>query len=272
MAEVQAERSAADRRIEDLVACEWGRFSTCDFRGRPDAPEFEIVEGDLPVLISAPHAVTHMRDGAVKPSEDFTGAIALAVARAAGCHAIVATRTGEGDPNWDAYEQSAYKQALCAHVRERGIVFAIDLHGMVAASEALAAIGSADGRTVAVAPGLDERFADLLRRRLAPWCDRFDKPIVLNGRYAARNPNTIAHAVSRECGIAALQLEVATPLRVPTWRGPRKPKGDPIPFSETQLPVELVARRSADPAAVLALIDALVEGIEQGAGFCSCSE
>lgn len=251
--------------IEKLVECEFERFTPNFYRGRSEAPEFEFLEGPADVLVSAPHAVTHVRRGEVKPSEDFTGTIALTAARFAGCHAVVATRTGPGDPNWDPLEGSAYKQALCAHVREKGIRFVLDLHGMVAASEALIALGSADGETVGAVPGLDERVADLLRQRLAPWTERYGKPIVLNGRLGARGENTIARTVARECGIPALQVEVATQLRVPVRfngrvpKGERPPKGERIPFSGTQLPIEIAARQAADPAAVSALVDALVE-------------
>ena len=243
--------------IDDLVTCEFERFSANDYRGLPAAPEFEIRSGEVPALVSAPHAVTHVRDGKIKPSEDFTGAIAMAVAKRANCHSMVATRTGAGDPNWDALEASPYKQALCEYVKANGIGLVLDVHGMVAASQALVAVGSADGETVAQAPGLDERAADMLRDRLGEWTTRFDKPIVLNGYYAARGQSTIARTVARECGIPALQIEVATQLRVPTRRGKGAPKGEPIPFSGKQLPVEIAARRTADPAAVEGLIDAL---------------
>ena len=243
--------------IEDLIACEFERFSVNDYRGLPTAPEFEIESGKVPVMVSAPHAVTHVRDGKVKPSEDFMGAIALAVAKRANCHSIVATRTGVGDPNWDPLEASPYKQALCEHVKANNIELLLDLHGMVAASPALVAVGSADGETVVKAPGLDEHIASLLRDKLSTWTVRFDKPIVLNGRYAARGQNTVARTVASECSIPALQIEVATQLRVPTRHGKGAPKGEPIPFTGKQLPVEIAVRRTADPAAIEGLIDAL---------------
>lgn len=245
--------------IDELVECEFARFSANEYRGLSSAGEFEFTEGSVPVLVSAPHAVTHLRDGTVKPSEDYTGAIALAVARASSCHALVATRTGAGDPNWDAYEQSAYKQALCSYVRDKGITRVLDIHGMVAASDALVAIGSADGQTVAADPGLDERAAALVRARLAPWCERFGKPVELNGYYGARNPQTIVQTVARECGVAALQIEVATQMRVPARKASRIPRNEPVPFTSSQLSVEITARRAPDPAAVLALIAVLAE-------------
>ena len=250
--------------LDDLVACEFNRFSVNDYRGLPSASEFEIAGGKLPAIVSAPHAVTCVRDGKVKPSEDFTGAIALAVAKRTGCHAIVATRTGGCDPNWDELAASPYKRALCQYVRENCIRLAIDLHGMVAASPTLVAVGSADGETVAMAPELDGRVARLLRGELDPYCERHGKPVALNGKYAARGRNTVARTVARECGIPALQVEVATQLRVPVGRHGRMPEGEPVPFSGAQLPAELAARRAAEPAAVGALVDALCKVVMLG--------
>lgn len=230
-----------------------------DYRGVTSADEFEFTAGSIPVLISAPHAVTHMRDGTVKPSEDYTGAIALAVAKATDCHALVATRTGAGDPNRDPLDRCRYKQALCSYVRDEGITCVLDVHGMVAASDALVAVGSADGKTVVALSGFDDFVTARLRERLNPWCVRFGKPIALNGRYGARGSNTVSQTVARECGIAALQIEVATQMRVPTRRHPGIPRDEPPAFTSGQLSREIEARRLADPQAVGALIKALCE-------------
>ena len=264
--QTETSSGASEAMLEELIACEFARFSVNDYRGLPNAPAFEITGGTLPAIISAPHAVTCVRDGKIKPSEDYIGAIALTVAKRTGCHAIVATRTDTGDPNWDALASSPYKQALCDHVRANGIKLVIDLHGMVAASPALVAVGSADGETVAHTPGLDASIAGLLRDELQAYSTRHDKPIVLNGQYAARGHNTVARTVARECGIPALQIEVATQLRVPARHKGHTPKGEKVPFSGEQLPAELAARKVADPAAVESLIGALCKAVRLALG------
>lgn len=117
--------------VVELEHIESTRFSCNSYRGLPDAPAFEIVAGDLPVVVSAPHAVTHEREGRVKPSDDYTGAMALVLAHWTGCHAIVASRFDGCDPNWDPIEGSAYKQALVAHVLKAGVRFCLDAwHGV----------------------------------------------------------------------------------------------------------------------------------------------
>ena len=97
--------------IEHMAEIELGRFSVNDYRGLPDALPFSVVEGELPVIVSAPHAVSQLREGRVKPSDDFTGAMALVVAELSGASAIVASRYDACDPNWNPFERCAYKRS-----------------------------------------------------------------------------------------------------------------------------------------------------------------
>lgn len=242
------------KRITDLEA---ERFSVNDYRGLADASPFELRAGNLPVAISAPHAVSQMRAGAVKPSDDFTGPIALVVSELADCHAIVATRFDENDPNWDPMEQCRYKQALASMVRELGLVAVIDVHGVPSASPYAIEIGSADGLSVSVMPGADKLAKRLFNEELAPFLAKYGKTVALNESHAARGANTVTNAISRNCGIAALQLELATPFRVPRNIGGHTPKGEVPPFSETQLPLEISSRRNPDPACVETTVRAI---------------
>lgn len=249
--------------MQDLIAymteIELERFSVNDYRGLADAPPFDVVEGELPVMISAPHAVTQLREGKVKPSDDFTGAVALAVAKLAGCSAIVASRYDSCDPNWDPFERCAYKQALADTVRKLGISIVLDIHGVPSASPDAVEVGSADGATVAALPGSDEFARAFLQERLSAHLVKQGKTVSLNVRHAARGRNTVTHAIARECGIVALQLEIATPFRVPRNVKGHVPPGERVPFSSTQLPIELASRRNPDPACVEATVHALAD-------------
>ena len=245
--------------IGRMTTTELERFSVNDYRGLPDASPFCIVEGELPIVVSAPHAVSQLREGRVKPSDDFTGAMALAVAELSGANAIVATRYDGCDPNWDPFEQCAYKQALAGLVCERGVVAVLDLHGVPAAAPDAIEVGSADGFTVRAMPGTDELAYRFLRERLHEHLVRRGKTVALNARHAARGPNTVAHAIARECGVAALQIEISSPFRVPSDVKGHVPPGEAIPFTSDQLPVELAARRNPDPACVEATVRALAD-------------
>ena len=65
MADVPAERLSS---LEE-------RFSSHSYEGR--GPELLIEEGSIPILVSAPHAVTQTREGEDKRAEILTGALAL---------------------------------------------------------------------------------------------------------------------------------------------------------------------------------------------------
>ncbi|MBQ9042045.1 MAG: hypothetical protein IJ111_04440 [Eggerthellaceae bacterium] len=240
-----------------MTNLELERFSVNDYRGLDDAPAFQLRTGKLPVIISAPHAVSQRRAGKVKPSDDFTGPIAIVASELADCHAVMATRFDECDPNWDPFEQCRYKQALAAMVREQSIVAVIDVHGVPSASPYAVEVGSADGLSVSAMPGADEFARDFLAEELAPYLAKHGKTIALNESHAARGANTVTNAISRECGIAALQLELATPFRVPQSIGGHTPEGEAPPFSEAQLPKEISSRRNPDPTCVEVTVRAI---------------
>lgn len=245
--------------IEHMASIELGRFSVNDYRGLPDAPAFSVVEGKLPVIVSAPHAVSQLREGRVKPSDDFTGAMALVVAELSGASAIVASRYDACDPNWDPFESCAYKQALAEMARELSAVAVLDLHGVPAAAPDAIEIGSADGFTVKAMPGVDEFACRYLREQLREHLERCGKTVGLNGRHAARGANTVARAIARECGVATLQFEMSSPFRVPVDAKGHVPPGEAIPFTSDQLPIELEVRRNPDPACVEATVRALAD-------------
>jgi hypothetical protein len=246
-----------DELIIELECIEAERFSCNSYRGLPAAPAFEIVSGTLPVIVSTPHAVTHVRDGRPKPSEDYTGAMALVLAHECGCHAIVASRTSDCDPNHDPLERSRYKQALVAYVREQGIRLLIDLHGMSAASGALVALGTADGTTVRADPEVRDAASAILRERLTPLAERFGRTVEVDGELAARGEHTVCATVARECGIACLQIEMATQVRVP-WTAGGIPEGE-RPYRPDALADEVAARTHPDSAAVIAMVRTLEE-------------
>ena len=137
------------------------------------------------MVVSAPHAVSQLREGRVKPSDDFTGAMALVVAELSGASAIVASRYDACDSNRDSFESCAYKQALAEMVREFGAVAVLDLHGVPAAALDAIEIGSADGFTVKAMPGVDEFACRYLREQLSEHLERRGKTVGSNGRHAA---------------------------------------------------------------------------------------
>jgi hypothetical protein len=80
--------------------------------------------GSPEVLLSAGHAVEHVRDGAIKAAEAGSADVVRDLAEGFGLSAAIAVGPQRGDPNWD--EDSPYVQALWA--RSPGLL--VDLHLM----------------------------------------------------------------------------------------------------------------------------------------------
>lgn len=120
-------------------------------------PWYEAVAGEIPVLVSAPHACMHLRDGEYKMPEEYTGAIALYLAQTCGCHAIVTRYKTDEDPNWQT--ESEYKQQITAMVKQHSVTVLIDLHGMTNRYHMGAAIGTLNGRSCQPSVVV-EHFAD----------------------------------------------------------------------------------------------------------------
>ena len=114
-------------------------------KGAVSPDNIYIVEGTVPVLISVPHAVPHMRDGRQKSDEVNTDVIGMILQEHAGCHLFVNAGV-EGDPNHD--ESSIYKDKLAEYVKNHGVAFVIDLHGASASRDFDFELGTAYGRNV----------------------------------------------------------------------------------------------------------------------------
>ena len=117
-----------------------------------------VVEGTVPVLISVPHAVPHMRDGRMKSDEVNTDMIAMAVQDNTGCHLFVNAGV-EGDPNYD--DPNVYKGRLLEYVQTHGVAMVIDLHGASQEREFDFELGTGKSDNVAEFPECAKLFASL---------------------------------------------------------------------------------------------------------------
>jgi len=86
------------RLLERLVELE----RDVRYQDPPEEGEAQVglVRGEIPVLLSAPHAAVHTRRGRAKEEEEFTAAMARLVAELTGAHALYARRRSATGPNW----------------------------------------------------------------------------------------------------------------------------------------------------------------------------
>jgi len=104
-------------------------FASNSNRGPKEGPRW-IIEWCGPLVVSAVHAVDHVRDGRWKATDAGTGGLAMAIAEAVGCSKIAITRSVPmmGDANWDEYHPLKAQLEKLGHVDEHTVF--VDLHGM----------------------------------------------------------------------------------------------------------------------------------------------
>lgn len=99
-----------------------------------DYPEFKIIEGQTPVLLSAPHVFSHRRPsmrGVMKQGEEKTDELVKSVAGESGCFGIFTTvPTLDFDPNYSKIEDNTYKQEIKKLFSEKKVKYLFDIHGL----------------------------------------------------------------------------------------------------------------------------------------------
>ena len=90
--------------------------------------DFTIIEGYMPVVLSAPHTMNHMRDdGTIKASEPYTKALALYLQKRLNCTCFVKNFDTGIDSNSEKDEE--YKNELIKYIKRNNIKLVLDLHG-----------------------------------------------------------------------------------------------------------------------------------------------
>ncbi|TXT53634.1 MAG: hypothetical protein BAJATHORv1_140014 [Candidatus Thorarchaeota archaeon] len=199
----------ASSLIESLVGLE------ADVRyrrlARGDEPEFLHVSGSVPVLVSAPHGATHMRDGEKKEEDEYTAGMAPLVAELAGAHAVVARRRSRTDPNADP--RAPYRDLIRSVVEGYGIRFVLDLHGVRDEREFAIALGTMDGESC---PGQEDLIIQTFEaygfgREMGPA----DRLVVNDPRFTGGlSQDTITRFVSQDLGVPAAQVELHEACRI----------------------------------------------------------
>jgi len=192
-------------------------FQKDRYDGKRNSQGFVIEKGSIPIMISAPHAVNHFREGEEKCADIYTGGIARFLGKLLKCHIIYSVYSKNLDPNYDIFEQSSYKQALSAYIKENGICVLIDLHGCKAERETAIDFGTIDESNSSLHKHdfILDLFQMVMKNALSDFLQESKKIIDKNVYFAAGNPNTITNGISKETGIPCIQVEINRLCREP---------------------------------------------------------
>lgn len=182
------------------------RFSQNSYEGDLDANEqveFKEGSGDINVLISAPHTTSHMREGAVKSAEIYTGSLALLIHEITGAHIIFNTYEGE-DANYVI--GGKYKEKIGEIIEEYNIDLVLDLHGAARSRDFELDLGTDYGETVR---------NDWVQELKSSLSNNGIKKVRENDTFAASEEGSVIHHVWNQYHTEAMQLEIHKNFRNP---------------------------------------------------------
>lgn len=165
-----------------------------------DSKAFEIVEGKIPIIVSAPHCVNQTRCGEIKQAEGETGAIAQYIAEKTECYAIYKTYNNQDDANYDI-ENNPYKEAIIELIHQNDIRLLLDLHGARCSRDFDIDLGTGEGKNL---QGNEYIIEELKRCFMQHGINE----VAVDKRFKAISEHTISRSVSEKTKIPCIQVEI----------------------------------------------------------------
>jgi hypothetical protein len=180
--------------------------------------------GRRPILLSAPHSTAHRRNGRVKGEEAFTSALARLIAAETNVHALYSQYLSDDDPNYepDTPYKTYLRQIVCRH----DIRFILDIHGMSDRHGFGLALGTMNGRSCPQHESLIVQALQSCGFRQSSKAEvrqfdrlRWDRFVLNHSRFTGGVINhTVTKFAVEELGIAAVQIELCSSLRIVNGR------------------------------------------------------
>ena len=224
--------------LRDIRTIEFERIQY----SRESADYFGIFEGRIPVLLSAPHGVKHLRDGKWKGEDEYTSSLAIKLGAMTGAHVIFVKNQTREDSNY--IPNTRYKDAIRKLVDEKGIKFLADIHGADITRDYKMSVGIIDEEA------MEECSCPRSKTIIEETIRAFQYPLFNLDAFNAGSPETVTSFARHTCGIEAAQFEINARYRI-VERKPdstRAMHGDEPNFK-------------AEEADVLALVECLNEMI-----------
>jgi hypothetical protein len=188
--------------LKDIRAIE---FEQIYYNSKSD-DYFGIIEGSIPVLLSAPHGAKHLRDGRWKGEDEYTSSLAIQLGVLTGASVIFVKRKTEEDSNY--LPNTRYKDAIGELVARRGIGFLADIHGADIARDYKMNVGIID----------EEDMGECSCPRCKPVIEEairaFQYPLFNLDDFTAGSPETVTSFARHACGIEAAQFEINARYRI----------------------------------------------------------
>lgn len=170
--------------------------------------ELEVIDGKIPVLLSAPHVFSHKRPrlcGLYKQGEFWTDYLVRNICAISGAYGIVSINELDYDPNYYPVEKNEYKKKIKELVKKKKIKYIIDIHGL--SDEHTYDFGIYYVNLYNRSKNLGYQLAESLNRGAL----RHSLIQMLNFR--KDDQETISEFATKKLKLVALQIEIARYLR-----------------------------------------------------------
>ncbi|UCB47983.1 MAG: hypothetical protein JSW56_12580 [Deltaproteobacteria bacterium] len=191
-----------NKLIEEIRKIEFERINY----NQESEDYFETQEGNVPILISAPHGARHLRRGKWKEEDEYTSSIAIKLAETTGAHVIYVKNKTSEDPNY--IDRANYKDKIREIIQNDGIKFLLDIHGVNKNRPFKICVGTRyNNNHESSCPTYKDIIEEVLRD--------FQEPPIFNRRnFKAKKKETVTSFARKECGIESAQVEINARYRI----------------------------------------------------------
>ena len=191
-----------DELLEDIKRIEYSKIEY----DRESEDYFEFKEGNIPVLISAPHGAKHFREGKWKGEDEYTASIAIKLGEVTGAHVIYVKNKTREDSNRS--EETKYKGKIKQIIEEYGIRFVADIHGVDRDKRFKICAGVVDD-------DVEKCSCPTFKGIIAAALRDFQEPPIFNRPLCkARGKGTVTSFARHTCGIESAQFEINAKYRI----------------------------------------------------------
>lgn len=166
---------------------------------------FKIINGTIPIILSAPHAVKQNRNGIIKEEDKLTGAIVEYLCMRTGANGIIRTYNCDDDPNYENKGKSLkYKQAILNIVKQRNIKLLIDVHGCTNNHGFEIEFGTNYGENI----NHDKTYLEIFEKEFS----KIGK-VAIDKQFMAKGDGTVSKFINKNSKIECIQIEISTKFR-----------------------------------------------------------
>ena len=176
-------------------------------------PELQYTAGGIPILLSAPHAAVHTRNGKPKEEDEFTAGFVRLIGEQTGAHVLYARRQSLTDPNW--HTGVPYKARLRQVVESADVRLVLDIHGACVKREFGIGIGTMRGATCPVE--LPRIIESLGEYGFSADAEHVNDRLDVDGAFTAtgqKGQETITRFVLEKLHVPSAQFELHPSLRI----------------------------------------------------------